>query len=180
MDVPAMAESTLPVIVIPAYNPDQRLVKLVADLQVQRALFEAIIIVNDGSANTEVFGTLPPAENLRVLNHPENHGKGAALKSGFRWVLEHKPKALGVVTADADGQHLPNDILNVLSAFKNAPKALWLGSRNFNQKGIPFRSRLGNTFARYTFQLGLRIKVPDTQTGLRGIPRALLKDLVIT
>ncbi|WP_417686013.1 GtrA family protein [Pseudidiomarina gelatinasegens] len=171
---------SLPVIVIPAFNPDQRLLNVVADLQNHRELFEAIVIVNDGSESTEIFTAIPPAENLHVLSHDDNCGKGAALKTAFRWVRTHKQSAQGVVTADADGQHLPEDIVKVLQAFKQQPQALWLGSRNFKEKGIPFRSRLGNTFARYTFQLGLRIKVPDTQTGLRGIPNTLLDDLINT
>lgn len=171
---------TLPVIVIPAFNPDQRLLQLVVDLQTHRERFEAIVIVNDGSDTAQTFSGLPSADNLHVLNHAENSGKGAALKTAFRWVVDQKPLTSGVITADADGQHLPEDILKVLEAFKEEPQALWLGSRNFKEKGIPFRSWLGNTFAHYTFQLGLRIKVPDTQTGLRGIPHALLADLINT
>ncbi|WP_417659274.1 glycosyltransferase [Pseudidiomarina sp.] len=172
--------SSLPVIVIPAFNPDQRLLQLVADLQKHRELFQSIVIVNDGSNAVQIFNALPSAENLHVLSHAKNSGKGAALKTAIRWVIDQAPSASGVITADADGQHLPEDIIKVLQAFKKQPQALWLGSRNFKEKGIPFRSWLGNTFARYTFQLGLRIKVPDTQTGLRGIPRALLTDLINT
>ncbi|WP_417666100.1 GtrA family protein [Pseudidiomarina sp.] len=171
---------TLPVIVIPAFNPDQRLLHLVTTLQESRELFEAIVIVNDGSESPKLFTAIKPSENLHVLSHDKNCGKGAALKTAFRWVVDHKPSAPGVITADADGQHLPEDIVKVLEAFKQQPQALWLGSRNFKEKGIPLRSWLGNTFARYTFQLGLRIKVPDTQTGLRGIPYTLLADLIET
>jgi glycosyltransferase involved in cell wall biosynthesis len=169
-----------PVIVIPAYNPDDALLSLIEALQQTPQHYDSIVIINDGSDSTDVFALLPQAENLYLLTHEKNRGKGAALKTGFQWILNNKPTCSGAVTADADGQHLPHDILQVVQRFTEIPDALWLGSRNFKQKGIPFRSWLGNTFARYTFRLGLRINVPDTQTGLRGIPSSLFEALVNT
>lgn len=167
-----------PVILIPAYNPDRRLLTLVNALQQRTAEDQLILVVDDGSETNEVFAELPTSNHLKVVRHDVNQGKGAALKTGFRWVLEHCPETLGVITADADGQHLPDDIVAVMHAFSEQPHALWLGSRDFSEKGIPFRSWLGNNFARITFRVGLRINIPDTQTGLRGIPRSLLKELI--
>lgn len=170
--------STHPVIIIPAYNPDQSLVNVVDTLQRQADPEQRIVIVNDGSDDDTLFKSLQHREQLEIVTHEVNKGKGAALKTGFRWVIQHYPSATGVVTADADGQHLPEDVMAVLKAFNDQPNALWLGSRNFSEKGIPFRSWLGNNFARLTFRLGLRINIPDTQTGLRGIPQQLLAELV--
>lgn len=167
-----------PIIVIPAYNPDERLLKLVNTLLKQSRNEQKIVVVNDGSAQDDVFENLPTQPNVHLLRHTTNQGKGAALKTGFRWVIDNYPDALGVITADADGQHLPDDILAVQESFSEQPSALWLGSRDFSEKGIPFRSWLGNNFARLTFRLGLRINIPDTQTGLRGIPRRLLPELI--
>lgn len=171
-----------PVIVIPAFNPDHALLQLVEALQQKSDLIDSIVIINDGSDrdSAKIFAQLPASNNLHVLTHENNRGKGAALKTGFRWVLENRPNTIGAITADADGQHLPNDIIRVVEHFSKEPADLWLGSRNFKKRGIPFRSRLGNTFARYTFRLGLRINIPDTQTGLRGIPFNLLEALVHT
>lgn len=170
--------TTQPVILIPAYNPDHRLVDLVDALLHNASTEQQLVIVNDGSESASVFAQLSDRERVTLLTHEVNKGKGGALKTGFRWVLENHPHAAGVITADADGQHLPQDILAVLHAFQEKPSALWLGSRNFKEKGIPFRSWLGNNFARLTFRLGLRINIPDTQTGLRGIPKQLLAELV--
>ncbi|GAB3287781.1 bifunctional glycosyltransferase family 2/GtrA family protein [Pseudidiomarina andamanensis] len=169
-----------PVIVIPAYNPDGELLQLIESLQQSRQHYDSIVIINDGSATDEVFSRLPKVSYLHVITHDENRGKGAALKTGFQWILDNRPNSLGAITADADGQHLPKDIIRVLEEFAQHPEELWLGSRNFKRQGIPFRSWLGNTFARYTFRLGLRINIPDTQTGLRGIPIQLLNALVRT
>lgn len=169
-----------PVIVIPAYNPDTRLTHLVKTLLKDPNDYRDIVVINDGSAATSIFNELKAFAEVTVLEHDTNLGKGAALKTGFSWVEHHASASIGVVTADADGQHLPQDILAIAKAFNNAPDALWLGSRDFKAPGIPFRSWLGNTFARFTFRLGLRINVPDTQTGLRGVPAKLLPELIAT
>lgn len=167
-----------PVIVIPAFNPDQRLIDLVLALGQAPAAYSHIVIVNDGSTSTVIFEQIAKQSDATILHHAQNRGKGAALKTGFDWVLGQRSDAIGVITADADGQHLPADILAVAKAFTSVPTALWLGSRNFSEKGIPLRSWIGNNFARITFRLGLRIHIPDTQTGLRAIPRSMLPALI--
>ncbi|MDN7138199.1 bifunctional glycosyltransferase family 2/GtrA family protein [Pseudidiomarina sp. 1ASP75-14] len=172
-----MADSR-PVIVIPAYNPDEQLLQLVTQLNESSDSYQTIVVVNDGSEPSSIFSRLSDFSQVVVLEHDNNQGKGAALKTGFQWVLKHVPDSKGVITADADGQHLPHDIMAVTQAFAAEPEALWLGSRNFKAPDIPFRSWLGNTFARYTFRLGLRVNIPDTQTGLRGIPASLLPQLL--
>ncbi|MGQ4277142.1 glycosyltransferase [Pseudidiomarina sp. E22-M8] len=169
-----------PVIVIPAYNPDARLKQLVETLLEDANDYQQIVVINDGSDEVTIFTDLENLASVTLLQHETNRGKGAALKTGFKWVKQHAESSIGVVTADADGQHLPHDILAVARAFKKEPAALWLGCRDFKSPGIPFRSWLGNTFARFTFRLGLRINVQDTQTGLRGVPTVLLPELIET
>ena len=181
--MPKTTEAALPAIIIPAYNPDQRLLTVVNELMQSNGVFSTLIIVDDGSVDDgndtqSIFDALPKHPRIRLLHHTQNCGKGAALKTGLQWAQKNFPDCIGAITADADGQHLPDDILSVAKAFSEQPDALWLGSRNFKAKHIPFRSWLGNTFARYTFALGLRINIPDTQTGLRGIPSALFNDLI--
>lgn len=168
----------LPLVLIPAYRPDHRLMNVIDGLLTQADAFAGIIVVDDGSPDKTVFTEAKSRPGVTVLSHAKNQGKGAALKTGMRWVTENAPDSIGVVTADADGQHLPKDIVAVAKAFTQHPHALWLGSRNFKQKGVPFRSWLGNNFAHATFRIGLRIDIPDTQTGLRGVPRQLFDDLL--
>lgn len=128
-----------------------------------------MIVVNDGS--TRGLGHLAAVEPLveRVLVHPVNRGKGAALKTAFDFVGE-----ADVVTADADGQHTPGDIVRVAEALKNQREGLVLGVRAFAGK-VPLRSRFGNWWTRLFFFLLTGLSVRDTQTGLRGIPAPLLK-----
>ncbi|MGA2655360.1 MAG: GtrA family protein, partial [Gammaproteobacteria bacterium] len=80
-------------------------------------------------------------------------------------------------TADADGQHLPKDIIHTANTLALEPQHLILGSRHFTGH-IPLRSKWGNKLTRAIFTLFIGKKLVDTQTGLRGIPRALLTPLL--
>ena len=157
-------------VLVPAYNPDEKLLNLVANLKGE---FGDILVVNDGSTEgVDVFSRIAEC-GVPVIVHEVNRGKGAALKTGFAWILDNLPECRAVVTADADGQHRPNDILRVAEATLENPDAITLGVRAFAGK-VPFRSRFGNWWTRQFFFLATRVRVADTQTGLRGIPIGIL------
>lgn len=165
-------------IVIPVYNPSEELIRLVKKL----LTFDIahIIIVNDGSKKTAnpLFGTLKSLDKkIIVLTHRANLGKGAALKTGLDYAHRHNKNELGVVTADADGQHLAENIIAVGKELQKHHHALILGVRNFSKKKIPLRSKLGNLLTIKLFQLITRKKISDTQSGLRGIPRDFIPTL---
>lgn len=153
------------IVVIPAYQPDEKLYKLVTELH--QAADYPILIVNDGSSpdRDELFLRLTPYAT--VLNHEVNRGKGAALKTALTYIYETYPANEGVVTVDADGQHLPADIVRVSEAWEAAPEKLVLGSRRFTGD-VPWKSRVGNAITRCVFRLSTGVKVFDTQTGLRA------------
>ena len=157
-------------VLIPAYNPDEKLSRLLDELL---PLFGDVVVVNDGSTvGQDVFDDVR-ARGLPVLVHDVNRGKGAALKTGFAWIMANRPDCVAVVTADADGQHRPADIARVAEASVAHPRGLTLGVRAFTGK-VPLRSRFGNWWTRQVFFVMTRLRVADTQTGLRGIPAALL------
>lgn len=162
-------------IIIPAYEPDVQLVTLVQNL-CQAGL--NLIIVDDGSGPDyeAIFEALNQA-GVIVLHHSTNLGKGAALKTAFSYVLNHLPNAIGVVTADADGQHLPKDIIHIAQTLSLQSHHIILGCRHFTGK-IPLRSKLGNVFTRGIFAALIGKKITDTQTGLRGIPASQLPALL--
>ncbi len=163
------------VVVLPAYEPDRRLVGLVERL---KDSFRAVLVVNDGSRGADgVFASLPEADNVRLIVHPDNLGKGVALKTAFAEVLRRHSDVTGVVTADADGQHRVEDILRVADALLDEPSRMALGVRSF-RGNVPFRSRLGNLWTIAEFRLLTGCTVHDTQSGLRGIPLAWLPRLV--
>lgn len=153
------------IVIIPAYQPDEKLVKLVADLK--SACDYPIVVVNDGSNAScdPIFSAI--ADRVTLLTHEVNSGKGAALKTAYRYIAEHYPVTEGVVTVDADGQHLPADIIRVSEAWARSPEKLVLGSRKFTGS-VPWKSRTGNAITRFVFALSTGVKVYDTQTGLRA------------
>ena len=95
-------------VVLPSLNPDEKLQKTVASLLA--AGFTYLVLVNDGSREDTLRFFPKEDEHITVLRHEVNRGKGAALKTAFRYVLEHRPDSPGVVTADGDGQHRAEDV----------------------------------------------------------------------
>ncbi len=158
-------------ILIPAYQPDAKLLGLVDAL---RAWFPHIVVVDDGSTEgRHVFDSIRDKVEA-LLVHPANRGKGAALKTGLAWIRAHLPEIAGVVTADADGQHRPEDIRRVAEETATQKGGLVLGVRTF-EGPVPFRSRWGNGWTRLLFRMLTGLSLRDTQTGLRGIPADLLE-----
>lgn len=158
-------------VLIPAYEPDQRLLDLIRRL---KAMTDSeIIVVDDGSGERfrEIFEGVKAA-GCTVLTHMVNLGKGCALKTGFRYIRE-RGAAQAVVCADSDGQHAPKDILAVGQAVEAGQAAMVLGSRRFTGK-VPLRSQFGNRLTSKIYDLTTGISIGDTQTGLRGYPAEML------
>ena len=153
------------VVIIPAYQPDEKLYHLVLALH-EKSDYD-LVVVDDGSDRDrrDLFASLEPF--AKILKHTQNLGKGAALKTALSYVRERYPADEGVVTIDADGQHLPEDIIRVSKAWEAEPEKLVLGSRKFTGN-VPFKSRAGNAITRFVFALSTGVKVFDTQTGLRA------------
>jgi glycosyltransferase involved in cell wall biosynthesis len=168
--------STRLAVVIPAYRPSAGLIDLLGALAGSGL---PIVIVDDGSGPefAATFAAAAAFPNVQLLRHAVNLGKGAALKTAFNHLLCTVPDLAGVVTADADGQHHPEDIQAVAAALAKNPEALVLGARAFGG-AVPLRSRFGNVLTRGIMHALLGRKLRDTQTGLRGIPAALLPRLL--
>ena len=81
---------------------------------------------------------------------------------------------MGVITADADGQHSPEDCVRMAKALIGDGISVIIGTRDFSLGKIPFRSWIGNRWSSLTFALVLGRWLPDTQTGLRAFPMDLL------
>jgi putative flippase GtrA len=165
------------VILIPAYQPISALVELVCAMT---SLGARVVVVDDGSeaAFAPLFAAVRRIEGVELLRHVVNLGKGAALKTGLNHIACRYPDCVGVVTADADGQHSAQDVLAVAAALADHPRDMVLGVRRFEGK-LPLRSRLGNTLTRLILRLVSGQKISDTQTGLRGIPLWLIPRLLL-
>ena len=172
--------SLIPVI-IPAYEPDERLIGLLEDFRKEN--IRDVVIVNDGSGESyaEIFaraGLLLEGIGGTILTHEVNRGKGRALKTAFSYVLECYPDAIGVVTADSDGQHTVECIRSVRRRLEEKPSSLVLGVRTFDGEDIPWKSAFGNKLTMRVLAYVSGVRVSDTQTGLRGIPRDFMKRLI--
>lgn len=162
------------VALIPAYEPVGRLVDYVDELV--REGFVRIVVVDDGSGDAygSVFDALGTQARCTILRHETNRGKGAALKTGLTYIVKSIPEAGGVVTADSDGQHAPADCRRLAEALASAPDSLYLGSRDFSDPAVPFRSRFGNRWSSVTFWMLHGRWLPDSQTGLRAFPVSMV------
>ena len=169
------------VILIPALNPPKEFIQYTKDLTNNENI--DLIIIDDGSSDEYkyIFDEIRKRKNTVVLVHEENKGKGRALKTGFQYFINHyqKKDGIGIVTADSDGQHLVKDILNISNELNNIEKeGFILGTRNFNLKNVPTRSRLGNKITTFIFKLLFGKKIQDTQTGLRGLTYDFAKECI--
>lgn len=162
-------------VVIPSLNPDEKLSGVVQDLL--SLGFEDIILINDGSGEEHVKNFPAEQPGCTLLIHEVNRGKGAAMKTAFRYLLDRDKKTEGVVTVDGDGQHKASDVLACAQAMIES-RSVVLGVRNFDLPDVPTRSRLGNKITSTVFRLFCGIKISDTQTGLRAIPYEYLQEML--
>lgn len=163
-------------VIIPAYKPDQKLIDTLRDLI--SVGFSDILVVDDGSGESysALFAQVADMAQCVLLRHPINRGKGAALKTAMAFFLDNRPDQTGVVTADADGQHLAQDILSVAQAMQTSGNIV-LGVRDFSDPKIPAHNKAGNRITIGVFRLFFGMKIHDTQTGLRAFPRAILPEI---
>lgn len=154
-------------ILIPTYNNGSTLSQVISEVL---AIRPDLLVVNDGSTdNTEsILKTFP---GLAYLSYPVNQGKGYALRKGFERASE-----LGydyVITLDSDGQHEPENILDMLEQIRLLDvETVLMGSRNMAQEGVPKKSSFGNSFSNFWFWVDTGIRLSDTQTGFRAYPLA--------
>lgn len=169
-----------PIILIPAYQPDDELIKVIAGLA-GSSPDHKIILVNDGStgAAAGIFERIAKGyPQVDILTHVANRGKGQALKTGFSHFLYHYADASpGAVTADADGQHAAADILRLSDELEAHPDHLVLGCRVWG-RDVPPQRKFGNTLTISIFHRLTGVRVSDTQTGLRGIPKTFMSELL--
>ena len=155
-------------IVIPALNAAAMLEPVV------RASLEqlpSVIVVDDGS--TDATRAVAAAAGARVLRHDHNRGKGAALRTGFAAALAEGFD--GVVSLDADGQHLPADVPKFLAARAETGADLIIGGRSHHFAGMLPRRRLANRFSAWTIGMAAGVTVTDSQSGFRFYSARLLR-----
>lgn len=161
--------------IIPTYQNAKTLLKVVADVH---RVVDTVFVVDDGS-NDGTAALLDKATGNerpeKVLTHPKNCGKGAALKTGMTYARQQGFRY--AVTVDADGQHRADDIPALLKAVEEEPDALAIGSRGLQHENMPAKSTFANRFSNFWFALQTLQRLPDTQSGLRVYPLRRLHGL---
>ena len=154
------------VVIIPALNPNENLITLVEELKIEG--LSNIIVINDGSDldKKKIFQKLKDEKKVTIYENKKNFGKGKTIKIGIEKVLNED--IIGIVTVDADGQHLASDAKKVAEKLENGK--IVLGERNL-KRNVPFFSKVGNIFSSLYLKMYSGIYLEDTQTGLRGIPK---------
>ena len=159
--------------VIPAYHEADH-VRGVAERT--RAQLDHVAVIDDGS--TDATADRARAGGAEVLVHPQNLGKGEAIKTGLRHWLGY-PEIEFIVLLDADGQHLPEEIGRFLAAATAATEAgLFIGTRMNDLREMPFVRRKVNRYMSRRISRLCRQDVPDTQCGYRMIHRSLAPHLL--
>lgn len=163
------------IVVIPAYDSDEKLIGLLKDIK-ENTDYE-VVIVNDGSSKKTSDIFFEAGKYGEVLPHLINMGKGRAIKTALEYIEGNYEDNVSIVVADADGQHKVKDIVSVVTKLKENNKSLVLGCRHF-AGDVPFRSKFGNVVTKYVFKLASGEMISDTQTGLRAFSRDMIPFLM--
>jgi len=132
-----------------------------------------VLVIDDGS--TDDTSRVAREAGAEVIEHPENLGKGAALKTGFEYALERGYEA--VVTLDGDGQHDPAAIPQFLEALEKTGADIVIGTRMHAVGEMPKLRIWTNRTTSRVVSLLSRQTVPDSQSGYRIIRVSALADL---
>jgi glycosyltransferase involved in cell wall biosynthesis len=153
------------VAIVPAHDEAPRIGAVVR----AAAVHLPVLVVDDGSVDeTAERATEAGATVVRQL---PNQGKGAALRTGFRWTIDHGAEA--AITLDGDGQHDPAEIPRFLEAWAAGAPDLVVGRRNF--RSMPPSRRLANELGRLVFSWAVGRRIPDNQSGFRLVSRRLME-----
>lgn len=159
---------------IPCYNVSSACVPVIREASIQSDL---CVAVDDGSTDhTYAQMQTVSAANVTLLRHEHNRGKGAALMTGFRYLLNQQVD--GVVTLDGDGQHDPSQIRDFIREYNNSRAALICGNRMADQRSMPFHRRLLNRLSTRVMSSICHRRILDSQCGFRFYSRALLEKII--
>ena len=162
-------------VLIPAHNEERTIGELVSELKKK---FETVIVVDDGSSDGT--GLLAEENGATVLKHSVCRGKGEALKTGFRYILENLSDISAVITMDGDGQHKVEDVVHFEKAYRrNKNISIWVGKRKIKGTDMPFIRRITNISMSILISLFSLQWIPDTQNGFRLIKRDVIRNVTL-
>ncbi len=159
-------------VLIPAFNAAPSIAEVVRGSAAQ---LSTVVVVDDGS--TDETGNVARAAGAIVIRHESNMGKGAALKTGFKWALEQGLD--GVITLDADGQHLPSEIPKILRCHNESGASLVIGGRAHLFGQMLPRRRRANRFSARAIAWAAHVTLTDSQSGFRYYSSDLIRTVTL-
>lgn len=159
-------------VVIPAYNEEKNIAKVIAEIQ-KSAPFVEILVVNDGSSDNTA--QVAKRADAKVVTHPFNMGYGVACQTGFKYALEKGYDY--AVQIDGDGQHEPKCIPDLLREVQNGSADVIIGSRflgNCVYKS-QFARRIGMILFRFIASTIIKQKVTDATSGFQALSKNVIK-----
>lgn len=164
-------EDMKPVVVLPAYNEEKWIGDVIS--QIKKCFPEIrMLVIDDGSQDNTV--EIAKKSGAEVIRHKINMGKGASLRTGFRYVLENYSGDV-IITMDADGQHNPQELHKFLDRYRKYKEGLIIGNRMNDPSGMPFIRWLTNKVTSGIISIIVGVKVPDVQCGYRLIDAEVLR-----
>jgi glycosyltransferase involved in cell wall biosynthesis len=164
MDLSGFSKKGKFAVVIPVYNHGHAVMAVIEKaLQLNLPVF----VVDDGSMDS-IRENIASLEGIHLLRHDENRGKGAALLTGF---VEASKIADWAITIDADGQHYPEDAVNLIKAIPADQRPIIVGIRmGMAGKHVPWTSRFGRKFSNFWVFVSGGPRMRDSQSGFRIYP----------
>ena len=163
-------------LVIPMYNEEQ-----VVGEVIKEAINSGYTVVCIDDASRDDSAKIAEIEGAKVIRHLINLGQGAAIQTGFTYLLKHSSEYEYIFTYDADGQHSIEDVKSAISLFEaDARLEVVLGTR-FNQfdfKGGFSKNLILNLMSKLA-RITIGIKVTDRHNGFRGFRLRALNSMKI-
>ena len=157
-------------VLIPAYNAQETLGSVLKKIE---PLKMDTLVVNDGSSDETK--RVASENGAQLLEHSLNLGKGAALRTGFQYILQKDYQV--VITLDADGQHDPSEIPSLLKIFQNVKPDILIASRAAEFGKMTFLRRFWNRLGVKAVARLCHSDITDSQSGFRLIRTKVLKEV---
>lgn len=157
-------------ILVPVYNCARYLPELVTRIR-KYACENNILLVNDGSSDDSL--EIIKQQGVNYISFPENRGKGAALRAGFRFAIDRGYRS--VLTLDADLQHRPEEIPAFYAL--DDGRTVVMGTRKISRSEMPIARWLVNNLTSLIISIFGTVRVRDSQSGFRLLPVSLLRSV---
>jgi len=160
-------------ILIPAYNAQETLGSVLKKIE---PLKIDTLVVNDGSLDETK--RVASENGVQILEHPLNLGKGAALQTGFQYILQKDYQV--VITLDADGQHDPSEIPSLLKIYQSVKPDILVASRAAEFGRMTFLRLFWNRLGVKAVARLCHSDITDSQSGFRLIRAKVLKEVSLS